>query len=451
MTTKPLFPFLVPFLLGAAQVTPLHVDTDVAQFRYDDEANYLELYYAIDEGQLTYVEKEGRFEGALLMLATFISPTDESVVLDRVWRIPHAVEDTSGELYRNSVMGVIGLAIPNGDYTLKMECFDENNNSRRFEVIHPVPEKSFAGDSIKLSEIELCSSRPKPSSDIESVFYKNTLEVLPNPGNVYGPGAPFIHYYMEAYNLLTSSKEGVYHTVASVSDSEGRVLMARRKTKSRVNESSVETGSINISSLPSGTYHLNFSVTDSVADVTVASVKTFHMVGEYPPRLSAGVLASEYGGMQEEDLDREFEMMEYIVSDEEAFRYESFSSSEEKRMFLFDFWRRRDPNLQTAVNEYKREFFSRVDYTNQAFRVGRKEGWKTDRGRVYLTYGPPDEYERSDSEMGMKPYEIWYYHEIQGGVMFVFADLFGFRDHLLLHSTHRNELRDDNWEIQVRE
>jgi len=69
---------------------------------------------------------------------------------------------------------------------------------------------------------------------------------------------------------------------------------------------------------------------------------------------------------------------------------------------------------------------------------------------VFIVYGPPDEYDRHPSEVDSKPYEVWYYHGIQGGVEFVFVDRTGFQEYILVHSTHRNELRDDAWRSQIR-
>ena len=74
-----------------------------------------------------------------------------------------------------------------------------------------------------------------------------------------------------------------------------------------------------------------------------------------------------------------------------------------------------------------------------------KEGWKTDRGRVYLIYGGPDEIERFPNEIETRPYEIWHYESVEGGVIFVFADITGFGSYQLVHSTKRGELRDDSW------
>ena len=72
-------------------------------------------------------------------------------------------------------------------------------------------------------------------------------------------------------------------------------------------------------------------------------------------------------------------------------------------------------------------------------------GWRTDRGRVYIIYGPPDEVERYPYSENMKPYEIWHYYNLQGGVIFVFGDRTGFGSYELLHSTLVGEIKNEEW------
>jgi len=120
-----------------------------------------------------------------------------------------------------------------------------------------------------------------------------------------------------------------------------------------------------------------------------------------------------------------------------------------KRKLLYEFWNRRDDDPSTPGNLRKSEYFKRVDYSNEHFRNAFRDGWKTDRGRVFIVYGPPDEVERHTNEVDTKPYEVWTYNSIQGGVEFVFGDRSGFSDYVLLHSTHRDELHDENWMQQL--
>jgi GWxTD domain-containing protein len=83
----------------------------------------------------------------------------------------------------------------------------------------------------------------------------------------------------------------------------------------------------------------------------------------------------------------------YIIKDDERARFKTLKSDAEREQFIVQFWARRDPTPATpAVNEFKDEHYRRIGYANKKFAT-KVEGWKTDRGRVYITYGPPDEIE----------------------------------------------------------
>ena len=91
----------------------------------------------------------------------------------------------------------------------------------------------------------------------------------------------------------------------------------------------------------------------------------------------------------------------------------------------------------------------RIDFVTRNFTISVRKGYLTERGRVYLTYGEPDQRDFYPSEINKKPYEIWFYNDIEGGVSFIFGDVTGFGNYELLHSTKRGEIRDDNWEMRI--
>ena len=116
----------------------------------------------------------------------------------------------------------------------------------------------------------------------------------------------------------------------------------------------------------------------------------------------------------------------YIITDEERQAWKRFSTDEEREQFIEQFWLRRDPSPDSAENEYKEEHYRRIAYTNERFASG-IPGWKTDRGRIYITFGPADEveshpsggsYERPYEEGGgttsTYPFEKWRYRWIEG-------------------------------------
>jgi hypothetical protein len=116
----------------------------------------------------------------------------------------------------------------------------------------------------------------------------------------------------------------------------------------------------------------------------------------------------------------------YIITDEERAAFKRLATDEEREQFIEQFWLRRDPSPDTVENEFKEEHYRRIAYANEHYASG-IPGWKTDRGRIYITYGPPDEndshpsggsYERPPEEGGGEtstfPFEQWRYRYIEG-------------------------------------
>jgi len=116
----------------------------------------------------------------------------------------------------------------------------------------------------------------------------------------------------------------------------------------------------------------------------------------------------------------------YIITDEERKAFKNLQTDEERESFVEQFWLRRDPTPDTEENEFKEEHYRRIAYANDHYASG-IPGWKTDRGRIYIVYGPPDEieshpaggtYERPMEEGGGEtstyPFEDWRYRYIEG-------------------------------------
>jgi GWxTD domain-containing protein len=98
----------------------------------------------------------------------------------------------------------------------------------------------------------------------------------------------------------------------------------------------------------------------------------------------------------------------YIITTEEERFFRQLKSDGERERFIFEFWVRRDPMRETDKNEFRKEHYERIAYTNQNFAVDGLPGWRTDRGRIYITYGKPDEIKKSASG------EIWLFKRRTG-------------------------------------
>ncbi len=127
----------------------------------------------------------------------------------------------------------------------------------------------------------------------------------------------------------------------------------------------------------------------------------------------------------------------YIITDEERKAFKKLVTDDERERFIEEFWRRRDPDPDTDENEFREEYYERIAYANEHFASG-IPGWKTDRGRIWIMYGKPDEtethpsggsYQREPQEGGGStttyPFEKWFYRYLPGvgsGIEIEFVD-----------------------------
>ncbi len=130
----------------------------------------------------------------------------------------------------------------------------------------------------------------------------------------------------------------------------------------------------------------------------------------------------------EEDIDKALREMIYILDTDTLEKYLE-ASLPEKQTFFKRFWAARDPDPSTAVNELKNEYFRRVNFANRNFSAMGVEGWLTDRGRILIKFGYPDDIERHPFDMDSKPYEVWRYYNLRK--VFLFVDRTGFGDYRL--------------------
>lgn len=120
------------------------------------------------------------------------------------------------------------------------------------------------------------------------------------------------------------------------------------------------------------------------------------------------------------------EDVRWIITDEERKTFNSLKTDDEREQFIEQFWLRRDPDPDTDVNEYREDYYQRIAYANEKYTSG-IPGWKTDRGRIYIMFGKPDQveshpsggsYDRPVWEGGgttsTYPFEIWWYRYIEG-------------------------------------
>ena len=115
------------------------------------------------------------------------------------------------------------------------------------------------------------------------------------------------------------------------------------------------------------------------------------------------------------------EDVRWIITDEERHDFMKLATDDQRDQFVVNFWERRNPTPGSKTNAFKEEHYRRLAFANQHFAAS-VPGWKTDRGRIYIMYGPPDSIEThspvkhanglaSDADL---PYQVWHYNHLKG-------------------------------------
>jgi GWxTD domain-containing protein len=435
---------VLPGVVFAQRVAPkenIRLSVDLSRFRgADDDHVSIEVYYGFPRDGLTFVHDSVGFSGGAVL--TLSLDLKDSVVYRDRWLVPYTLQDTASLQPGMNLVGNYTLSMTDGEYQLKMLVQDRNDLDRKDSLKVRFPVHLYATDRPVMSDIEFASSIRRGEKG--SMFYKNTLDVIPNVGGLYNETQD-CYYYTEAYNLTKGEDQSDYLVRMNVYDAVGKEILSRERPRRRVAESTVLVDQFHAAKLKTGTYTLVVSLLDSAQKSMGSTAKKFFVLnrklGVDSTLLSAaaGVPLTEYMSMDEAELDREFKWTRWEAKESEKTQFEALKGVEAKRQFLTDFWRRRGVG-------HREEYLARVAYANANFKMLSREGYRTDRGRVYIVYGPPDDIERHPNEVDSRPYEIWSYNNIQGGVIFAFVMRNQGGDYELVHSTDRNELRDDNWQ-----
>ncbi len=425
---------------------------DYAQFGYDSSSNYVEFYYSFNQASLTvnHTDTIDYTEGILHI--TIEDTSSGELQVDQNWLISHIVKD-SLNLNKN-LIGVVGFILNGGTYKCDIIGKDAVDSEKKRSITEIIEVKPFYQLGIAMGDVQLASNIIQGSDNTSSIFYKNTFEIMPMPTGTFGENQPVLFYYTELYNVK-SQDDSKLRIDQHIINSRGQVVNQKSKLIGRSLDTRVEVGTVMTYKLPTDTYTLVLSLIDSSSNYGVSSSKKFFVYNpsvEYVDTFKtqgSNLVVGMFGVMSEEELDDFFAKSRYIASEPEIEKYENLNTENAKRRYLTNFWKARDEDPSDDMNHYLKDYMRRIKESNLKYKALSKEGWQTDRGRVYLIYGLPSDIDRYPNQTETRPYEIWSYYDIEGGVQFIFGDITGFSDYQLLHSTKRGELRDDGWQRRI--
>lgn len=308
-------------------------------------------------------------------------------------------------------------------------------------------------------------------------------DAVPNPNRLYGAMMPVLSYYYQVYdNYEGLSAEGEKYFVRhEVIGADGKVEIR----EDRIFETSGGSGrfeaqmSHDLRALPGGVYKLRVTVRPEARSDSVIAESPFHVVWRKSDLADVAEerAASQADFYAEIDVDEEIRSLRYILVPDDLTLLESMPP-DEQRDWIDQYWKDRDPTPETEANELRMEHYARIQHANQRFGSMRVTGMESDRGRIYIRYGEPDQISSGFSAQSFltplggfsqladqsqvtgprggfnveeKAYEIWTYSERgkflgerrnRGAglqLQFVFVDVEGWGKYTLIRSTDKTE------------
>lgn len=448
-TPKELLFFVLGLLLISPALFPLAVNTlelplksegslvfyvDICRFEGRDGRSTVEIIYSLDISPLS--SRELAADTAEFAIRLQLLNTLSQVLIDinetKSVAILTPEEGGSGD----SFVDLKRFSVSPDTVQLYFTISDSRSNKKGFVntafVVEKFSEQFSLSDLLFVSHVR--------SSKEESNFARHGVLMVPNPARFFrpSPGQRTAFIYFEINNLsFDTERPSAYSLSYLVEDLSGAQISAGEQQALPVsgpNTSRIEK--LDISALPSGSYRFKLRATDLKSGETRTSRRYFRV---YADSATASLLP-----MSKKDVQKYYDQIKYIASEEEKKIYKSLDSRA-KQEFLLQFWKSRDPIPETPENEFMEEHFSRIAYCEEHF----KNGINSDMGRIYILYGPPLDIRRIFSSTEYtKPVEIWVY-AIEGRSEFVFVDRMGGDQYVLVHSTHPYEFSNPDWEKDI--
>lgn len=435
-----------------AQPTPLKAYIDQKCFFSPETGTYAEIQLQFIGYSLKYASVEGGLQSRVAIRYTVTSST---VPGDTIATDAYVLESP---VMRDSVIedffDISRFAIGPGKYTVHIALSDLISNAQpmtgQIDLEVPVYTDVVSFSEIMVAEVAVKTNEP-------TVFSKSGYDIIPRFSNLFPTDFTSLPYYAEIYNTsrLQDSAFAVRQRIVSTTDAK-EMQGFTRNTKMKTGEVIPLLRNLDITALPSGSYRLELSLIDrNNNELGGTAYYYFERINEL----------EQVTSVEEIVLDPAFQAS--ITDDSVAFYLSSLipiarpaeaksilstlksNNKEMGRKHIQQFWLQTSgTNAYSAWMEYKKQ----VMMVQELYASNFQDGFETDRGRVYLQYGPPNSVIVRENSPSEYPYEIWHYHKIKmySNKRFVFynPDLVnnGYR---LLHSDMVGEQQNYRWQMAL--
>jgi len=445
---------LLSFFTISATAQNLQAIFSFKTFYSPESGPYVETYLSVNANSVKYTLNEnGKYQGAIEVGLIF---TDGSGVIkhtDKYNLLSPEVTDIANVKF--NFLDQQRIQLQNGSYKIELSISDKNVADKVYKS-NDVVALEYYGNIAAVSDIQFIDSY-SPSAT-PSIITKSGFDLVPYVDNFYPTDAKSLKFYTEVYNTDQLFSGSSYLVTYFIESAESRLVIENLRgfSKEKAEKVNVLLREIPLGDLPSGNYNLVVEARNQQNEVFAKNSVFFQR--------SNKVTLPVYTDIKQVDVSNTFAsfitnrdtLVEFInslhpisSSLEQTFLANQLKLADVKLMqqFFYDFWARRSPvNPEKAWIDYRME----VIKANHEFGTPIRRGHATDRGRVYLKYGPPNTISKNYTEPSALPYEIWHYYKLnaQSNRRFVFynPDLVT-NDFKLLHSDAQGEPFNNQWQM----
>ena len=417
---------------------------DYCTFKGDSAASYVEVYIqTLLKGLEMHELEDGSVQVEIGIDVELVNAKDK-VIGQRSWTIP-GILPSREEARREglSLFDLFDSAVQPGEYWLNLKIRDVYGDKQdSMQISLTVPQ--YHDEELEMADIQLARSIDRVDEST-GLWIKNGYRVIPHPSRRFGESLPEIALYTEVYGLDESTEDAERFTALfTIRDMLGSTVLTKGPFfMQKGGPSAVLVDRINVSDLKPGFYVLRVAVADTMA----FSMKKIDDIAVMEKPFVRGESIPEVPGFRgltpPESAAAEIELR-YMASDGEVKKFRELTPVGRAR-YLEQLWLRKDPDPATPENEARTELHRRIANAQNSYGEMRRKGMDTDRGHVYIKYGPPNDVTIERGERVCKDHEIWHYYR-EREYIFVFLDEFGTGEYRLIHSNFPGEVERSDWE-----
>jgi GWxTD domain-containing protein len=441
----------VSFVFGVLELfggTPRDIVVQVLQFKQSPTTNIVEVQYSFSDNSVVVELTPDGYLGYLngeIIVETEGKLSPPLTWFSLVQRKQRAAQSVS------FYTGFQRLEIPHGNHTMMFRFSDSLAPSEVYLKSFALTVEPFP-NSISMSDAFLFQPKNQLSAQLPELMRNGTF-IEPNPRNEVVGADPIAGVCFELYNAKTFGLTQL-SVALQVVDNVDREVFSEFIPIEITSDALMFNYGMSCIGVASGVYSLKVRVMDADRKKSYCSKSCkFYLLNPTEPIKSQDFAAeddqfflSEWSSMSEERTELELQLISIIASGAEREKASTLKDNRTKQRFLFNFWRIRDPNTETAINERYDDFKKMYERAQKFFTPGTTgQGWKTDRGTILMRYGVPTQVNLFNQAIDTKPYEEWFYQNVQGGVYFYFVDWQLNNTFPLVHSTMFGQIRDENW------